>query len=367
IPYEEYERLADGFRPKPGFAREWAKLARRAGQRYMVLTTKHHEGFCLWDTRTTSYCAPRQAAGRDLVREYVDAARGEGLRVGFSYSLMDWHHPDGARAERDPAARRRLGDYAHAQVRELMTNYGKIDILWWDVQWPLDAREWESDRVNEMVFSLQPDIVMNNRNTDKKGGDFSTPEQRIEAEAEKAWEACMTLNSSWGYHASDDSWKTAKQVLRNLYQCARGGGNYLLNIGPRPDGSVPEESVKTFDTVGAWLARNGDAVYGTDRCQLTRSRYAMFTRRGHTLFMNIHFWPGDTAVICGLETPVKSARLLSTGQSVEFKQDRQRTVFTGLPAEPVDVPVTTIAIECDGVPKQDQYIVRRERERPEIA
>jgi alpha-L-fucosidase len=367
IPWREYERLADGFLPRPGCAREWARLARRAGPKYVVLTTKHHEGFCLWDTETTSYCAPKRAAGRDLIREYVDAAREEGLRVGFYYSLMDWHHPDGARAEHDPEARRRLVDYAHAQVRELMTGYGRIDVLWWDVQWPLDAEQWESERMNEMVFSLQPDVVMNNRNTDKRGGDFSTPEQRIEAEQERAWEACMTLNSSWGYHATDDSWKSPKQVLRNLFQCARDGGNYLLNVGPRADGSVPGESVEVLETVGAWLARNGEAVYGAERCQLTRSRYAMFTRRGHTLYMNVHFWPGDTAVICGLETPVRSARLLATGQSVAFTQDRQRTVFEGLPREPPDSPVTTIAIECDGVPEQDQYIVRRERERPERA
>src|SRR5687768_10521030 len=132
IPHQEYAALAARFLPKPGFAREWARLAKRAGQKYMVLTTKHHEGFCLWDTKTTSFCAPRQAAGRDLVREYVDAARAEGLRVGFYYSLMDWHHPDGARAKQDAAARKRFVDYTHAQVRELMTGYGKIDVLWWD-------------------------------------------------------------------------------------------------------------------------------------------------------------------------------------------------------------------------------------------
>jgi len=367
IPHQEYDALADKFVPKPGFAREWARLAKRAGQKYMVLTTKHHEGFCLWDTKTTAFCAPKRAAGRDLVREYVDAARAEGLKVGFYYSLMDWHHPDGARAKDDPAARKRFVDYTHAQVRELMTGYGKIDILWWDVQWPLNRQQWEADRLNAMVFELQPDIVMNNRNTDRQSGDFATPEQRIEASEDKAWESCMTLNSSWGYHAADDAWKTPKEILRNLFTCSKDGGNYLLNIGPRPDGSVPEESVKVLNTVGDWLARNGDAVYKTDRCQPTRCRYGMFTRRGNTLYMNIYFWPGDTAIIAGLLTPVKAARILSTAQKVEFKQDRLRTVFTGLPAQPRDVPATTIAIECDGEPKQDQYVVRNERPRPEKA
>ncbi|MBX5479563.1 MAG: alpha-L-fucosidase, partial [Pyrinomonas methylaliphatogenes] len=159
IPVSEYEQLAKRFNPRPGAPREWARLARRAGQKYMVLTTKHHEGFCLFETQTTNYCAPKQAAGRDLVREFVEAARAEGLRVGFYYSLMDWHHPDGARCAEDEAARKRFVEYIHTQIRELMTNYGKIDILWYDVAWPLDAKGWESEKMNRMVFELQPDII----------------------------------------------------------------------------------------------------------------------------------------------------------------------------------------------------------------
>src|SRR5258706_3801418 len=193
IPATEYQELAKRFNPKPNAARDWARLAKRAGQKYMVMTTKHHEGFCLFDTKTTSYCAPTQGPGRDLVREYVDAARSEGLRVGFYYSLMDWHHPDGARAAADEEARKRFVAYLHEHIRELLTNYGTIDILWYDVAWPLDAKGFESDRMNEMVFTLQPKIIVNNRN--RLEGDFSTPEQRIEAaESGRAWETCMTLN-----------------------------------------------------------------------------------------------------------------------------------------------------------------------------
>ena len=139
IPVAEYEQLAKLFKPKPNAARDWAKLAKQAGQKYMVMTTKHHEGFCHFDTKLTNYCAPKQGPGRDLVKEYVEAARAEGLRVGFYYSLMDWHHPDGARCATDEAARRRFVDYIHGQIRELLTNYGKIDVLWYDVAWPLDA------------------------------------------------------------------------------------------------------------------------------------------------------------------------------------------------------------------------------------
>src|SRR5262245_59115220 len=284
IPVTEYEQLAKRFNPKPNAARDWAKLARTAGMKYMVMTTKHHEGFCHFDTRTTKYCAPKQAAGRDLVKEYVEAARAEGLRVGFYYSLMDWHHPDGARCADDEGARKRFVEYIHTHVRELMSNYGKIDILWYDVAWPLEAKGWESEKMNEMVFRLQPDIIVNNRN--KLQGDFSTPEQRIVAE-QRAWEACMTMNDSWGYQKADDDWKTPKTVVKNLITCARDGGNYLINIGPKPDGSIPEESVKIMTAVGKWMERNGQSIYMTERCQPRRSNFASFTRKGDTLYMHV--------------------------------------------------------------------------------
>ncbi|HKX33379.1 MAG TPA: alpha-L-fucosidase, partial [Blastocatellia bacterium] len=331
IPVTEYEQLAKRFVPKPNAARDWARLARRAGMKYMVMTTKHHEGFCLFETKTTNYCAPKQAAGRDLVKEYVEAARAEGLRVGFYYSLMDWHHPDGARCETDEPSRQRFVEYIHTHLRELLTNYGKIDILWYDVSWPLDVKGWESEKMNRMVFQLQPEIIVNNRN--RLPGDFSTPEQRIQAEeGDRAWESCMTMNESWGYQRADDAWKTPKQVIRNLVSCVRDGGNYLLNIGPKPDGSIPEQSVRILTSVGQWMDRNGQSIYHSDRCQPRRSNYATFTRKGNTLYAHVYFWPGETVTVCGLLTKVKSARWLATGQEVKFEQDKLRVRFTGLPA-----------------------------------
>ena len=176
IPWSEYAPLAQQFKPRPNAAREWARLAKRAGMKYMVMTTKHCEGFCNFDTKFTDYCAPRQGPGRDLVKEYVEAARAEGLRVGFYYCLMDWHHPDGARCAEDEDARRRFIEYGHGQIRELCSNYGKIDILWYDVPWPLDADGWESRKMNRMVRKLQPDILINNRSGLPE--DFGTPEQQ---------------------------------------------------------------------------------------------------------------------------------------------------------------------------------------------
>src|SRR5215475_13806435 len=351
IPVSEYAPIAKRFSPKPNAARAWAKLARQAGQKYMVMTTKHHEGFFQWDTKLTGYCAAKQGPGRDLVREYVEAARAEGLRVGFYYSLMDWHHPDGARCATDEDARKRFVEYTHGLIRELMTNYGKIDVLWYDVRWPLNADQWQSEKMNKMVFELQPDIIVNNRNG--LPGDFATPEQRIEAAKNSAWETCMTLNDSWGYQQADDNWKTSKQVIRNLISCMRDEGNYLLNIGPLPDGSIPEDSVRVLSDVGQWLARNGESIYPSETCQVRRSNYASFTRKGNTLYMHVHYWPGETVAMSGLQTSVKAARLLASGKKVDFEQDRYRVRFTGLPAEPPDHPLTTSAMECDAEPTQD--------------
>lgn len=365
IPVSEYEKLAKQFRPNPNAARAWAALAKAAGQKYMVMTTKHHEGFCNFATQTTDYCAPKQGPGRDLVKEYVDAARAEGMRVGFYYSLMDWHHPDGARCATDEAARRRFVEYIHTHIRELMTNYGKIDVLWYDVSWPLDAAGWESEKMNKMVFSLQPDIIVNNRN--KLAGDFATPEQRITAESGgRAWESCMTLNDSWGYNASDDNWKSPRTVIRNLITCCRDTGNYLLNIGPKADGSIPEESARILQDVGGWMARNGETVRQSELCEVRRNNYASFTRKANTLYMHIYYWPGPVAAFSGVQQRVQSARLHASGQTLKFEQDKFRVRIVGLPQQAPDHPITTIAVEFDAAPTQDSIFVRKEKPREQV-
>lgn len=362
IPVAEYEQLAHRFHPRPGFAREWARLAKRAGQKYMVMTSKHHEGFCNFASKLTNYCAPDQGPGRDLAREYVEAARAEGLRVGFYYSLMDWHHPDGARCATDPAARERFVAYTHGLIREIMSNYGKIDVLWYDVAWPLDAAGWQSVKMNQMVFSLQPDIIVNNRNL--LPGDFSTPEQEISASEEgRAWESCMTMNDSWGYQRADDDWKSPKTIVRNLVECAQGGGNYLLNIGPTGDGSVPSESIATLEAVGRWMDDNGPTIYESERSKVTTSEMAGFTRKANTLYVHVHFWPGNTVAIGGLRTKVLSARMYATKQPVEFKQEEFRVQFIGLPNHPPDPLATVLEVECESEPMQDTGWVRKNRPR----
>jgi alpha-L-fucosidase len=360
IPAKEYESNADNFKPKPNAARDWARLASRAGMKYMVMTTKHHEGFCNFDSKLTNYCATKRGPGRDLVREYVEAARAEGLRFGFYYSLMDWHHPDGALCAKDEAARRRFVDYIHGQVQELMTNYGKVDILWYDVAWPLDAKGWESVEMNTMVRKLQPDIIINNRS--KIPEDFDTPEQRIEASANRPWESCMTLNDSWGYHISDRNWKSPTTVIRNLITCARDGGNYLLNIGPTEDGSIPLESAQVLSTVGEWMSKHGDTIRQSDNCQPRRGNYLSYTRKGNTLYAHVHYWPGETVVLANFLNKASSVKMHGSNSPVKFDQDDFRIRLTGLPKKAPEL-VTTFEIEMDSEPRQDNERKRAEKPR----
>jgi alpha-L-fucosidase len=350
IPLAEYEQLAKQFQPPPYVARNWARLAREAGMRYMVMTAKHHEGFCLFDSKLTDYCAPKQGPGRDLVREYVEAARTENLRVGLYYSLMDWHHPDWRVAATDSEARKRFVDYTHGQIRELMSNYGKIDILWYDMPVPLNAEGWRSAEMNRMVYDLQPDIIINNRNL--LAGDFSTPEQSTQP-GRGDWESCVTMNDSWAYLAADNNWKSPQQLLQNLVECARDGGNYLLDIGPRADGSVPEPSVTRLKAIGQWLQKNGDAVYATQKSRFPHGNIGSYTSKGNTLYTVIYFWPGEKMNVGGVKFKVLSARFLATGAPVKFIQKGSQLIFVDLPAKAPDDPLTVIAVECDREPVQD--------------
>jgi len=354
IPKEEYESLADRFAPEEGAPRRWVRLAKEAGQNYIVLTTKHHEGFCLFDTATTDFSAPRRAAGRDLVAEYVKEVREAGLRLGFYFSLMDWHHPDGVRCYTDESARRRFVEYTHEQVRELCTNYGKVDVLWYDVAWPLYLEGWESTRMNAMVRRLQPDIIINDRSWAPE--DFSTPEQKIiAAEDGRAWEACMTLNGSWGYNRGDNDWKSARTVVNHLLHACRDGGNYLLNIGPMPDGSVPEPSVRVLREVGEWLQRNGEAVYDSEPALMEPFMYNVqgwWTVKGRVAYLHAFAWPGTDFAIGGMLNKVIDVRLLATNEQVDFTQEPERVLLRNLPREMPDRPATTIAIVCDSPPRQ---------------
>ena len=355
IPAAEYEPLADTWRPKPGAPRAWARLARQAGMKYMVLTTKHHEGFLLWDSAMSDYNAVRRGPGRDLVREYVEAARAEGLKVGFYYSLMDWHHPDGHRCSRDAGARQRFLAYTQGCLRELMSNYGRIDILWYDIAWPLaDARGWDSVRMNSLVRRLQPGILINDRAGLPE--DFGTPEEHIKAaDNGRGWEACMTFNGAWGWVPTPpEDWLPTRKVLEMLRTCCAGQGNLLLNVGPKADGSLPSEAVARLRAVGRWLRVYGDVVYGPqDRVEnMEWTPTGTWTRRGRTLYYWCSRWPGRRLALGGLSARLRSVRLLPRGRPLPFTQTEDRLVIDGLPDICPDAITGTAVIEMrfDDVP-----------------
>ena len=348
IPILEYEPLADSWHPRPGAAREWAALAKAAGMKYMVLTTKHHEGFCLWDTQQTDYNAVRRGPHRDLIREYVDACREFGLKVGFYYSLMDWHHPDGHECQRDEAARRRFLDFTQGCLRELMTNYGEIGVLWYDVGWPLDTPErWESAKMNGMVRELQPGIIINDRALLPE--DFTTPEGHITAAAgDRAWEACMCTHPGWGWvDAPAEEWVSARAVIGMLARCAAGGGNLLLNIGPKPDGSVGPRAEHCLRQVGEWLERHGEAVYAAsdrvERLGNVMDPNGGWTHQGNTYYYWIRHWQGGTHSIGRLRGELLSAEIVGTDQALRFTQERDRLILHDLPGTCPD-PVAGIAV-----------------------
>ena len=358
IPVAEYEKLAATWHPKERPAREWAALAKQAGMKYMVMTTKHHEGFCLWDTQQTDYNAAKCGPGRDLVQEFVDACREFDLKIGFYYSLMDWHHPDGALCATDEAARRRFLDFTQGCVRELMSNYGKIDILWYDVSWPLqDADGWESVKMNTMARELQPHILINNRS--RLPEDFGTPEEHVTAgEERRAWEACMTFNGSWGYMPIAPDWRPVREVIDMLRTATAGQGNLLLNIGPAPDGSVPPEATERLTAVVQWTAKNGEALYGqVDRAGRGRVEFmntGKWTIKGNAAFYWCHRWPGSELVIGGLRTKVNKASFLADGTPITFEQTEERLVLKNLPhfdPDPI-AGVTVIKLQLDGPPEQ---------------
>ena len=335
------------FKPVPGFAREWARLAKAAGCRYLVFTTKHHDGFALHDSKVSDFDAGSKL-NRDLVREIVDACRAEGLRVGFYHSVIDWHHDQYAYAKsaqlphplkgqpypngsRDHA---KYLDYLHAEVRELVSNYGQVDILWWDysaIDFQGDAA-WRSTDLIQLVRAKQPGIVMNNRlfrspeagwksmgtegyapRLDPQYGDFITPEQHIPATGMPGvnWETCMTLNTTWGYSDHDHEWKSDATLIRNLIDIASKGGNYLLNIGPKGDGTIPPETVKAFHAIGTWMKVNSASIYGTSASPFATLPWGRATRKGQTLYLHVFDWPANGTLDVPLQNKIRSAKLLA--------------------------------------------------------
>ena len=387
------KRAVPLFKPAPGFAKEWSALARKTGCRYLVFTTKHHDGFALHDSKVSDYDAG-SVLERDLVREIVDAARADGLRVGFYHSVIDWHHDqyEYARSKQLPHPlkgkpypnkerdHKTYVDYLHAQANELVSNYGTVDVMWWDYssQDFQGDEAWRAFDLMGMVRAKQPGIIMNNRlfrcaeagwksmgthgftgTLDPKYGDFITPEQHIPATGMPGidWETCMTMNTTWGYSRHDHAWKPVQTLIRNLVDIASKGGNYLLNIGPEGDGSVPPQSVERMAAMGKWMSRYGDSIYGTTASLFPKLPWGRSTTKAlpdgrACLYLQIFEWPADgVLVVPGLTVAPTQAELLTPDGTREVPAEVQGTrVLVKLSEAAIDEDASVVALTFEKMP-----------------
>lgn len=360
IPRDEYARLARDFSAEWFDADALCDLAANAGMRYIVLTTMHHEGFRLYDTALSEYCTSKTASRRDLVAEVIAAARKRKLRVGLYHSLNNlYDQPDAVDALESAQAKKQFIDATHARIRELLTKYNPVDVMWYDGWWPFDADGWRAEEMNAMVRKIQPHILVNGRNG--LAGDFATPEMHMSAPTPwRPWEACMTLNNSWGYHAGDHDWKTPGQVVDLLATAANGRGNLLLNVGPTGDGSIPGETVRVLSAVGDWIRACGECIFGTDiftfdlrargEHRSEWSNFGPFTAKGNTLYLLARKWMGPKLTLAGFECRVQRATLLRPRRELTVAQADDKVTIQGLPTVAPDPVCPVLRFECDRPP-----------------
>lgn len=348
IPPAEYRKLIDRFEPTGLDVRQWCRLARESGQRYACLTTRHCEGFALWDSQASDFNSMRSPARRDLVREFVDACREEGIAPCLYYSVADWSDPGFvAGLHKDPESWAKYVEIAHAQLLELMSNYGKIHYLFYDGCPP--AQRWDSAGINARIRQLQPDILISNRS--QLDIDIPSAEQYSMADPGRIWESCITLNQSWGYNTGDRNWKTPRQLIDTLAFCVHNRGNLLVNIGPRLDGSIDDEAAALLDAMGKWLKRNGEAIYGTEPRPFDFADQTYSTARGDTAYIALRHWFGSRTTIAGIANRVQSVRLLGDDRDVAFEQDELHIRLVGLPDTSPDPIMPVVAMKLDGPPR----------------
>ncbi len=375
ITNEEYQKYFERFDPDLYDPRAWARAAKDAGMKYFVVTTKHHDGFCLWDSALTDYQATNTPHGRDLLTPMVEAFREEGLHVGFYHSLIDWHHPDfvidDMHALRDHPDRdhmnegrdqKRYTEYLHGQVRELLTNFGKIDILWFDFSYP--SREgfqgkgrddWQSAQLLKLVRELQPEILLNDRldlGDDAQSWDLKTPEQfqpRVAPDFNGqpiVWEACQTLSGSWGYHRDENSWKSVDQLLLMLIDSVSKGGNMLLNVGPTARGEFDSRALNRLSGMGAWMRGHERSIRGCqaapagwttpEDCRLT------WNAGRNRLYIHIFAWPFKRLYLQGPIEQVAYAQLLNDASEIKLVHHKTSDAHSMMEEE---MPAGTIGFD----------------------
>lgn len=376
ISYDDYMAQCAGFTAQRYEPQAWADLFRRAGARYAVLTTKHHDGVALWDTQQNDLSVVKQTpAARDLIAPYCQALRDHDLRVGFYFSHLDWSHPDYAPiapAERNPdsmktayqgwsdgpdnPAWRRFSQFHRGQLEELCTRYGTVDLLWFDGDWQPGDEYWHMPEVREQLLTWQPDAILNSRL--RGHGDYQTPEQGIPiARPEGVWEFCVTVNDSWGYQVQDHNHKSVRQIVRMFCEVIGMGGNLLLDIGPKADGSILPEQVERLEGLGDWIRKHEEAVYPTEAGLPCGHLYGASTlsRDRQTLYAITFDRPWDEFAIKGIRSEVKRVSVVGSGRELNHRKvggapwmDIPGVLWIDVPDDVLDPNATVLKIELDG-------------------
>ena len=386
ITKEDYMKYFEEFNPSDYNPKAWARAAKEAGMKYVVLTAKHHDGFCLYDSQYTDFKSTNTKLGRDVVKDFVEAVREKGLKVGLYFTIIDWYHDDYPHygdkfhpMRKNPEFNNEGRNfdnyltYMHNQIREICTNYGKIDLLWFDFSYDdMRGEKWKATELMSMVRSLQPDVIIDNRlecsgeglgslaacDPTQYHGDFVTPEKMIPPNGiqdvqgnDIAWEACVTMNNNWGFCAVDHFFKPASMLIKKLVECVSKGGNMILNVGPDARGNIPEESMEILKGIGDWMKKNGSSIYGCGKTQMPKPDYGRVTGKGNHLYF--HLFENTIGPVPLLGVPkdrVKGIRYLATGAEVPVStswvhSDYPDIVFADLGPDPILPDQTDTVLE----------------------
>lgn len=367
IPLKEYVKFAPQFNPTKFDAEKWVAMAKNAGMKYIVLTSKHHEGFCLWDSEYTDYdIIDATPFNRDILKELADQCRKQGIVFCLYHSIMDWHHPDYTPRrpwetgfETEPNFNR-YKKYLKAQLAELINNYGPFGVLWFDGEWEDTWTHADAVDLYKYLRTLQPDIIINNRidkgrdgmvgftKDPKFVGDFGTPEQQIPTTGLPGilWETCMTMNGCWGYNKNDNNFKSSEDLIRKLIDTASKGGNFLLNVGPKVDGTFPQQSIDRLEDIGKWMSVNSQSIYGTSASTIPNLSWGRCTVKANKIYLHVFDWPTDSKLIIPQKiSGVDSAYLLADPDkklSVEYAND---STVISVPDKQLDPVATVIVLE----------------------